>query len=40
MIGSEVAGFLEACPDGTVFVASQIDLGVGSEAVFALSETA
>jgi class 3 adenylate cyclase len=39
-IGSEIASFLEACPDGTVIVASQTELGIEGEAVFALSETA
>jgi predicted ATPase len=39
-IGPEVASFLEACPDGTVIVASQTELGVEGEAVFALSEMA
>jgi class 3 adenylate cyclase len=37
-IGSEVASLLEACPDGTVIAASQTELGVDGEAVFALSE--
>jgi hypothetical protein len=35
-IGSEVASFLEACPNGSVIVASQTELGVEGEAVFAL----
>jgi class 3 adenylate cyclase len=39
-IGPEVAGFLEAYPDCTVIVASQTELGVEGEAVFALSEMA
>jgi class 3 adenylate cyclase len=38
--GPEVASFLEAFPDGTVIVASQTELGVEGEAVFALSERA
>jgi hypothetical protein len=39
-IGPEVARFLEACPDGTVIVASQTEMGVEGEAVFALAEVA
>jgi hypothetical protein len=38
--GPEVASFLKAFHDGTVIVASQTELGVEGEAVFALSETA
>jgi hypothetical protein len=39
-IGPEVTAFLEACPDGAVIVASQTELGVEGEAVFALAEMA
>jgi hypothetical protein len=39
-IGPEVANFLVACPDGTVIVASQTELGVEEEAVFAIAEMA
>jgi hypothetical protein len=37
-IGPEVARFLQACPGGTVIAVSQTELGVETEAAFALSE--